>query len=216
MTTNDPAAARPDPASPPAAPRAPGPTDPTSTWALACPAGLFVALTFFVGADMAADVLHGMGPGHLSLELVALLLCLAGAVATGVQLRRAQVRARELRAHLEGARADLDRARQEAEALRAGLGHALEDQFERWDLTRAQREVALLVLKGLSYKEIAELRTTAEHTVRNQALAIFRKAGLAGRAEMAAFFIEDLLVPRDAEPRRRPEGRPGGPGGAVA
>lgn len=215
MTTNDPAA-RPDPASTAAAQSALAATDPASSWALACPAGLFVALTFFVGADMAADVLHGMGPGHLALEFVALLLCLAGALATGIQLRRAQVRARDLRLHLEGARADLDQARQEAEALRAGLGHALEEQFQRWGLTSAQREVALLVLKGLSYKEVAELRTTAEHTVRNQALAIFRKAGLAGRAEMAAFFIEDLLVPRDAERLRRPASRPGGPGGAAA
>lgn len=216
MTTNEPAATRPDRAPPAAAPPAPGAPDAASTWALVCPAGLFVALTFFVGADMAADVLHGMSPGHLALEFVALLLCLAGAVATGIQLRRAQVRARDLRLHLEGARADLDRARQEAEALRAGLGHALEEQFERWGLTSAQREVALLVLKGLSYKEVAELRATAEHTVRNQALAIFRKAGLAGRAEMAAFFIEDLLVPRDAARQGRPTGEAGRPGGASA
>jgi len=212
MTTNDPAATRPDPAAPPA----PGAPDPASTWALACPAGLFVALTFFVGADLAADVLHGMSAGHIGLELVALLLCLTSAVATGVQLRRALARARDLRLHLEGARADLDRARQEAEALRAGLGHALEEQFERWGLTSAQREVALLVLKGLSYKEVAELRATAEHTVRNQALAIFRKAGLAGRAEMAAFFIEDLLVPRDAARLRGPSEAPGRPGGPSA
>jgi hypothetical protein len=55
------------------------------------------------------------------------------------------------------------------------------------------------VLKGFSYKEIADLRETTERTVRNQALAIYRKAGLANRAEMAAFFLEDFLVP----PERR-------------
>jgi DNA-binding CsgD family transcriptional regulator len=170
--------------------------DPASPWALAWPAGLFIIITFFVGADMAADLSAGISFTHLGIETVALLLCLSGAWGTGLQLRRALQRSRDLHRYLEGARQDLDRARQEADALRAGLSDALDQQFARWDLTAAQREVALLVLKGLSYKEVAELRDTAEHTVRNQALAIFRKAGLAGRAEMAAFFIEDLLVPR--------------------
>jgi DNA-binding CsgD family transcriptional regulator len=191
--------------------------DPASPKALAWPAGLFVIITFFVGADMAADLHSGIGFAHLATETVALVTCLAGVWASGMQLRKALLRTRELHAHLEGARADLGRARQEADALRAGLGDALDDQFSRWDLTSAQREVALLVLKGLSYKEIAELRTTAEHTVRNQALAIFRKAGLAGRAEMAAFFIEDLLMPRaPVQLRRSGQAKAGGGGGAAA
>jgi DNA-binding CsgD family transcriptional regulator len=170
--------------------------DPASPWALAWPAGLFVIITFFVGADMAADLSAGISFTHLGIETVALMLCLSGVWGAGLQLRRALQRSRDLHHHLEGARQDLDRAREEADSLRAGLSEALDHQFARWDLTAAQREVALLVLKGLSYKEVAELRETAEHTVRNQALAIFRKAGLAGRAEMAAFFIEDLLLPR--------------------
>jgi DNA-binding NarL/FixJ family response regulator len=57
--------------------------------------------------------------------------------------------------------------------------------------------VGLLLLKGLSLKEAAEARQTSERTVRQQALAVYRKAGLAGRAELAAFFLEDLLLPRD-------------------
>jgi DNA-binding CsgD family transcriptional regulator len=188
--------------------------DPVSPSALVWPAGLFVIITFFVGADMAADLSADMSLGHLGIESIAFLLCLVGVWGSGLQLRRALQRARDLHHRLEGARADLDRAREEAEALRAGLGEALDNQFERWDLTSAQREVALLVLKGLSYKEIAELRSTAEHTVRNQALAIFRKAGLAGRAEMAAFFIEDLLMPRGPVPLRRSGSSH--PGGAAA
>lgn len=191
--------------------------DPTSPWAMAWPAGLFVVLTFFVGADLAADLAHDMSVNHIGAEVVAMALCLAGIWGTGLHLRRALARAHELGHHLAGTRADLDRARSEADALRAGLGTALDEQFERWGLTSAQREVALLVLKGLSYKEVAELRTTAEHTVRNQALAIFRKAGLAGRAEMAAFFIEDLLMPRSPVSLRRPgPDRLHGSGGAVA
>jgi DNA-binding NarL/FixJ family response regulator len=55
--------------------------------------------------------------------------------------------------------------------------------------------VALLLLKGLAHKEIADARETSERTVRQQSLAIYRKAGLSGRAELSAFFLEDLLLP---------------------
>jgi DNA-binding CsgD family transcriptional regulator len=178
-------------------PTNPWEVDPATPWALAWPAGLFVIITFFVGADMAADLSAGIGFVHLGIETIAVMFCLAGVWGSGLQLRRALQRSRDLHKHLAGTHADLIRAREEAEVVRAGLGAALDEQFERWELTSAQREVALLVLKGLSYKEVADLRQTAEHTVRNQALAIFKKAGLAGRAEMAAFFMEDLLLPRE-------------------
>jgi DNA-binding CsgD family transcriptional regulator len=164
-------------------------------WALIWPAGLFTGITFFVGADMAADLSNGIGAAHLIIETVALLLCLAAAIVTGLKLRAALHRARDLHRDLVGTRADLMRVREESKELLAGLRGAIDVQFQRWGLTAAQCEVALFILKGFSYKEIGDLRQTTEHTVRNQALAIYRKAGLSNRAEMAAFFLEDLLVP---------------------
>ena len=76
-----------------------------------------------------------------------------------------------------------------------GLGAAIDAQFDRWGLSSAEREIALLLLKGLSHKEIAVVRQTSEKTVRQQSLAVYRKAGLSGRAELSAFFLEDLLLP---------------------
>jgi DNA-binding CsgD family transcriptional regulator len=189
-------------------------------WAFALPAGLFLIITFFVGADMAADLTDGVGPAHLVLETIAFLLCLAGTGGTALQLRTALRRGHDLqrdlegtRADLEGTRADLVRWRDEAKDLLGGLRGAIDLQFQRWELTSAQCEVALLVLKGFSYKEIADLRETTERTVRNQALAIYRKAGLASRAEMAAFFLEDFLVPTERWGRER---RPTEPNAARA
>ena len=65
--------------------------------------------------------------------------------------------------------------------------------------TSAEREVSLFLLKGLSTKEIAAARRTSDQTVRQQARAIYAKAGLSGRAELAAFFLEDLLLPPQAD-----------------
>ena len=96
---------------------------------------------------------------------------------------------------LEVARVQGQRWRNEARGLLDGLGSAIEQQFSRWNLTEAEREVALLLLKGLSTKEIAGVRAVSERTVREQARAIYKKAGLTGRAALSAFFLEDLLAP---------------------
>ena len=79
-----------------------------------------------------------------------------------------------------------------------GLASAIDAQFRHWALTEAEAEVGLLLLKGLSHKEIGQLRRTSERTVREQARALYRKAGLSGRASLSAFFLEDLLLPGTA------------------
>ena len=73
------------------------------------------------------------------------------------------------------------------------LGLVLKEQFEDWNLTQTEREVAMLLLKGLSFKEIASVRNTMEKTVRQQASAIYKKSNVSGRHEFSAWFIEDLL-----------------------
>ncbi|MEB8433542.1 helix-turn-helix transcriptional regulator [Cocleimonas sp. KMM 6892] len=66
-------------------------------------------------------------------------------------------------------------------------------QFSEWGLSPSEQEVALLMLKGLSVKEISASRNTHEKTVRKQASAIYEKSGLGGRHELSAWFFEDLL-----------------------
>lgn len=96
---------------------------------------------------------------------------------------------------LEVARLQGQRWRSEARTLLKGLGDAIEEQFKLWNLTEAEKEVALLLLKGLSLKEIAQVRATSERTIRAQARALYAKAGLSGRAALSAFFLEDLMAP---------------------
>jgi len=112
-----------------------------------------------------------------------------------VQFASLRRRARLLVRDLDAAEAEAERWRGEADEVLRGLGVAIDRQFERWSLSAAEKEVALLLLKGLAHKEIADVRDTSERTVRQQSLAIYRKAGLSGRAELAAFFLEDLLLP---------------------
>jgi DNA-binding CsgD family transcriptional regulator len=80
--------------------------------------------------------------------------------------------------------------------LREGKKHfrkVIDWQFRKWSLTKSEQIIALLLLKGLSFKEIAILRHTQEKTVRHHASAIYSKSGLGGRHALAAWFFEDLL-----------------------
>jgi DNA-binding CsgD family transcriptional regulator len=167
-------------------------------WDLVWPAALFVLIAVFVAADLVADHASGIGGAHVLVEVMALAIALVGFAGATRKLQLAVRKAGDLQQDLQRTQADLEHWRTEAQALLERLGTALEHQFQRWGLTPAESEIALLVLKGLSYKEVASARGTTERTVRHQALAIYRKAGFAGRAELAAFFLQDLLLP----PRR--------------
>jgi DNA-binding CsgD family transcriptional regulator len=116
-----------------------------------------------------------------------------------VLLFRVTARQREeqltLMRDLEVARLQGQRWRSESRSLLNGLGEAIDAQFSRWNLTEAEREVALLLLKGLSVKEISAVRATSERTIRAQSASLYSKAGLTGRAALSAFFLEDLLAP---------------------
>lgn len=103
--------------------------------------------------------------------------------------------------------AALDSHRAEREAWRAGaaqsldgLRRAIDDRLSGWGLTPTEREIALLILKGESHKRIAGLTGRSERTVRQHAVTVYNKSGLRGRAELAAFFLQDLVLPTTPSP----------------
>ncbi|MFI5317587.1 MAG: helix-turn-helix transcriptional regulator [Myxococcota bacterium] len=129
------------------------------------------------------------------LDIVPSVLTSVGVILLFQVSRRQHEGQRTLIRDLELARAQGQRWRSEARTFLNGLGEAIEAQFSRWNLTEAEREVALLLLKGLSLKEIATVRATSDRTVRVQTRSLYAKAGLSGRAALSAFFLEDLLAP---------------------
>ena len=137
-------------------------------------------------------------PADLLLELVELVPIVLLSVGF-VLLFRMAMRQRDdqlaVIRDLEAARVEGRRWRTEARTLLNGLGEAIDQQFSRWNLTEAEREVALLLLKGLSLKEVAQVRATSERTIRAQTRSLYTKAGVSGRAALSAFFLEDLLAP---------------------
>lgn len=158
---------------------------------------LFGAISVLIGWDLVMDYESGTDWLHLAIESLILLAAAAGLVWLCLRFLLLRNAAQLLKRDLMAARAEAQKWREESRDLLRGLGVAIERQFVRWKLTPAESEVGLLLLKGLSHKEAARTRGTSERTVRQQARSLYLKAGLAGRSELAAFFLEDLLLPHD-------------------
>ena len=99
---------------------------------------------------------------------------------------------RELR-RLSQLKAELSVERIRTARLSGELLAVMRNQFAQWGLSPSESEIALLLIKGLSMKEIAEARQVKEKTIRQQATSVYAKSGYAGRHELAAHFIEDLM-----------------------
>ena len=132
---------------------------------------------------------------HVLFEVGLLVLSLAAMAFLWIGWQDAGRTLRETRAALEARGAERDAWRARAVKLLSGLGEEIDRQFREWDLTPVERETALLLLKGYGHKEIAALQEKSERTVRQHSVAVYRKSGLAGRAQLSAFFLEDLLLP---------------------
>ncbi len=81
-------------------------------------------------------------------------------------------------------------------------------RFADWGLTPAEQDVAMFLLKGLAIPEIAQMRGSAEGTVKAHLHATYRKAGVSGRGALLSLFIEDLMsapaAPAPAAPVDKP------------
>jgi DNA-binding CsgD family transcriptional regulator len=145
-------------------------------------------------------------------DAMSLLLTIGAAVGVALLLQRIHAQHEEqmaLTRDLAIARAEGDAWRSKVQSHLAGLKGEMDKQFEDWGMTTAEREVGLLILKGLSHKEIAVLRATTDATVRQQAQAIYRKARLPGKTAFSAYFLEDLFASDVVMEGSTPNGSPG-------
>ena len=99
----------------------------------------------------------------------------------------------QVKNQLQQANSHLSESNEKLQVAKRQYIEVIDQQLTDWSLTPSEREVAMLLLKGLSFEEVAGVRETKEKTVRQQATAIYKKSGLSGRHEFAAWFFEDFL-----------------------
>jgi DNA-binding CsgD family transcriptional regulator len=163
----------------------------------------FLLLVMIGGAiDLALDAPESLWSAHVAFEVAIACCSLTFAVVlfrgwrqTATELGAARVSLETSHRELLQQQAERDRWRRSAEQALAGFSRAIDEQFDAWQLTRAERDVALLLLKGEGHKQAAAQLQRSERTVRQHAVEVYRKAGLQGRAELAAFFLQDLMLP---------------------
>ena len=137
-----------------------------------------LAAVFFVG-DVIGDLRDDPASIHFMFEALVTTALIVGILFGAYALRRT---------------IELLRAQETAlDVARGSRSQVIDSQFADWRLTPAERDVGLLALKGLDVAEIADLRGAAQGTVRAQLTRIYAKAGVSGRAQFAAWFVEDLL-----------------------
>lgn len=141
-----------------------------------------LAATFFL-IDIAEDIggwqLLPSADLHYAIELGAVVTLVAGIGLTAVEMRRVMAR----QARME----------QQLRIAAGAFQELLEEHFTEWRLTPAERDVALMAIKGLSIAEIAALRRTRTGTVKAQCAAVYAKARVTGRPQLLSLFIDELM-----------------------
>jgi DNA-binding CsgD family transcriptional regulator len=158
-----------------------------------------------------ADLVMDQPASWLTIHVAFESLMIAGALTMATTLWlgwwRSAHSAADLRASLDVERAERDQWSDSARHPLVGLVRAIDAQFTQWHLTPAEREVALLLLKGYGHKQIAARTGRSERTARQHAGVVYEKSGLGGRAELAAYFLQDLMLPEPERAVLHPEER---------
>lgn len=160
-------------------------------------AGVLAVIVVGGVTDLVLDRPERWLSAHVAFEAA----LIAGAATMAVLLWRGWLAAERslgaTRAELAQHAAERDTWRAASQAAVAGFRQAIDRQFDSWQLTDAERDVAVQLLQGESHKVIAHRSGRSERTVRQHAVAVYAKSGLRGRAELAAFFLDDLFTPRE-------------------
>ena len=154
---------------------------------------VFIAALTFI--DIYNDYLDGVALWHISVETLVGLTALAVVyylIKSHIAMQRTVEKEKRLSNELN---LEAEKWKRVSKTYLDRLSAEINKQLDKWELTEAEKRVAFLLLKGLSIKEIADLRKTSEKTVRTQANSIYSKSGLPGRSALSAFFLEDLLPP---------------------
>jgi DNA-binding CsgD family transcriptional regulator len=157
------------------------------------------ALLLVIATGGAIDIILDRPTQWLSFHIVYELCMVAASALMAAWLwngwRQAEREGSRLRLTVAQHESEREAWRARAAGELAGFGRAVDEQFTTWRLTPAERQVALQLLKGRSHKEIAAESGRSERTVRQHATAAYAKAGVDGRAALAAFFMGGINLP---------------------
>lgn len=125
---------------------------------------LIVFAVFFI-IDIILDLNEGIPLSHIWHEAVLFSLAI-GAILWQVRIIfRKNIYISSLNTELLETKKSYQEWKEKTHAKTQELGHLIENEFGLWHLSQSEKDVALLLIKGFSMKEIADIRKTHEKTV---------------------------------------------------
>ncbi len=155
---------------------------------------IFAIVLILLGLDVYEDLVIGASFSHVLGEAVIIFLCGAAIIYLWALYFYNQHEIEELKVSANKNERDLLKWREVNQNLVSGISSKIDEQMNIWNLSKTEKDICLLLLKGLSIKEIADIRTVSEKTIRTQLTLIYKKTNLKNRSELQAYFLEDLLV----------------------
>lgn len=155
--------------------------------------GILLVVIVSNAFDLINDFAGGESVWHIVEEGVVIILALALIAWLIGNLKQQAIHLQELQRDLSSSEHSLAQSNARIHDARKQYSIVIRQQFEDWNLSQSEQEIALLLLKGLSFNEISAIRQTKEKTVRQQASEIYKKADVAGRHAFSAWFFEDFL-----------------------
>ena len=154
-------------------------------------------LQFMVVTDILEDIQDKKSLFHMLFESITLVMGFISVFSLILSLRKklGLAEANFINAKNEVKMLQKEKEEWETKNLKyiEGLSQSIKGKLDSWKLTPSEKEIALFSLKGLSTKEISDIRSTSEITIRQQLSSIYSKSGLRGKNELISFFLEDLL-----------------------
>lgn len=157
----------------------------------------FLCILLLAAFDIWFDFQHGIPFRYLIFEGLVFFLALVG---FNFFLQRFLDGSKQQKVRLSSLQKEVDRKDQQLgdlskklKSFKEAFAEDVENTFREWEFTKAETQVAGLLLKGLSIKEIATIRNANENTVRSQCTSIYRKSKLANRSQLSSYFFDDLI-----------------------
>jgi DNA-binding CsgD family transcriptional regulator len=140
---------------------------------------IYIVVIVFFFSDLWFDYVEEKLDGHFYLELLLTILVF--------YLFAHQIN------QLQQVKLNLLTATNTIKNLQGEMVNYIDQKFIQWELTKVENQVAWLIIKGFSFKEIAHIREVTEKTIAQQSSAVYKKSGVHNRHELMSEFLEEFI-----------------------
>ena len=155
---------------------------------------IFIMVSILLVGDIYEDIQEGSSLAHVIKESFVMMLGLIGLLVLWAKYFVAKSNNLDFKVDIQKLKSDLNHYKTETLHLSEGLGNKINEQLIEWKFTKSEKDVSLLLLKGLSIRDISIARDSSEKTIKQHCTNLYQKANNKGRSELSAFFLEDILV----------------------